>query len=443
MRGNVKAAAAVLALAFVLSALASASGSAVRLIGSSSTAAYFQKVRTPGSLGVDSFEGQTRLYERLRFDVLDIGEPSLTFHGFFTSFDNVSHQAIGDTRTRLYNAFFEYRPVLASARPFNYFARLGRQWVTSGVGSGILDGALVQAERAGLCGLTLFGGTLGIDRFNEIQVDKPSDSNRYGGEIRIHPHLSDVTVPEVAVSYANTHRNGKAESQRLGVRGDLRLHRELRIYSEVRHDFALARTYGTTAGIELQKHDSNTRLWFEYNRRTSALPATNFFSVFDQRPISGIRGGLGFGLVGPYRLAFDFERTDFRNQATLLNVGGNALTRSNVDRSKSYRLVLERGWAQIGGRVSTGFGGKQAGLVLIGSHDFGKLNLNLDLDYLHYNYDDNSLGDNHAASGILAAAYEVASGTRVTAQIEAMNNRDLKRDVRLLARVDQRFRIGR
>lgn len=441
MRRIPEVAAAVLGLVVLAAAVSSVPAGAVRLIGSSSTAAYFQKI--PTTSGTDEFEGQTRLYERLRLDLLDIADPALSFHSYFTAFDDVSHQSIGDTRTRLYSAFLEYRPAGAALR-IHPVARLGRQWISSGVGSGIVDGLLLQADRAGWGGLTVFGGTLGIDRLQQLRFDNPDDSNRLGGEFRIRPRVSDQTEPEVALSYAVTHRNKKIESQRMGIRGDLKIRRELRLWSEVRHDFALDRTYGTAAGVEFLKPVRNLRAWFEYNRRTSALPATSFFSLFDQRPISAVRGGLGFRILRPYRFSFDFDRVDFRNQITYVrNAEGVQVSRSTVDRSTSYRFMLMRGWMQMGARFSSGFGGKQTGLVLSGNQDFGKLSVNLDVDYLKYDYGENSLEDNDATAGIVAASYQLRPATRVTAQIEALNNRAMKRDVRLLVRVDQRFRLGR
>jgi hypothetical protein len=98
---------------------------------------------------------------------------------------------------------------------------------------------------------------------------------------------------------------------------------------------------------------------------------------------------------------------------------------------------------EMGARFTSGFGGKQTGLVLSGNQDFGKLGLNLDVDYLKYDYGDNSLEDNDATAGTIGASYQIAPLTRVSAQVEALNNRTLKRDVRLLVRVDQRFRLGR
>ncbi len=442
MRGKSGFVSTVLGLFIVQAVTTSIPATAIRLMGSSSTAAYVQKV--PDLNASDTFRNETRLFERLRFDLLDIANPGLSFHGFFTSFDDAAHQSIGDTRTRLYNAYFEYRPMGSTPHNIHPFARLGRQWVSSGVGSGTMDGLLVQADQAEWGGLTLFGGTLGIDRIEQTRIDSPDASNRLGGEVRIHPRVSDQTVPEVAVSYAVTHRDKRMETKRIGLRGDLRVRRELRLWSEVRHDFALDRTYGTAAGVEFLRPRQNLRTWFEYNRRTSSLPATNFFSMFDQRPVSSIRGGLGFGVGGPYRFGVDFDRVDFRNEVTYVeNTEGAQVSRLTVDRSRSFRLTLTRGWMEMGARFSSGFGGKQTGLVLSGNQDFGKLGLNVDVDYWKYNYGDTSFEDNDATAGAFAASYQVLPLTRATAQIEALNNRELKRVVRLLLRIDQRFRLER
>ena len=413
-----------------------------RLNGSSSTAAYVQEVAKAGFQ--DKFENRTRLYERLRVDAMDLAGPNLSFHTYGTVSNDVTNQSIGDTRTRLYNAYLQYRPVPGGPNAMRYDARLGRQWVLSGVGAGTIDGLLVSTDRPGWGGITLFAGTLGMDTRSQLRFDVPKDSRRFGGDVRILPRFSTGYEPELGVSFAATNRNDVDESRRIGARAALRVRRQLRLWTELRHDLLLDRTYGTTAGIEFLKPVKRMRLWAEFNRRTPAFPATSFFSVWDTKPVSEVRGGIGTSVKGPVRLILDFTRTDFRAQTKYVEVGGTQVSRSKVDRATAYRIVLERNAAQIGVRFSKGFGGDRTGLVASLNQDIGnRANVNLDLGYETYDYGSNAYEDNTAATGILALSYKAARDTRVTAQIEAMNNRDLKQDIRLLARVDQRFRLGR
>jgi len=432
--------------AVVLAAAGSAAfwgtASAVRLQGTSATAAYVQKVAKGGT--GDDFENRTRLFERIRFDLLDLGNPDLSFHTLLTARNDVTNQRLQDTRTRLYAGYLEYRPAPRSENNLRYSLRFGRQWVQGGVGSGTLDGFAAQTDHPRWGGLTVFGGTLGIDSREQLRLDAPKDSRRLGAELRIRPRVSEAAIPEVSVSFADTRRNDRDESRRLGARGSLRIRRQLRFWSEVRHDFLLDRTYGTAAGVEFIKPERGLRIWGEWNRHTTALPATSFFAFFDQKPIAELRGGTGFGLGGAYRLSVDFSRTDFKRQARYVSIEDKRVSRARVDRATSYRMVLQRGSVQLGGRIESGFGGDRASLVASASQEIGTCwRFDLDVGIQDYDFGHSPLDDNSAASGLLAATYKMSTDTRITAQLEGLNNRDLKHDMRLLARVDQRFRLGR
>lgn len=412
---------------------------AIRLQGHSTTATYIQKVAEGGT--GDEFENRTRLYERLRFTVLDLGTHDLSLHGFLTGYNDLTNWNIGDTRTRLYSAHLRYRSRLEmGTEPMLLETRLGRQWVASGVGSGTVDGLLVNADRAGWGGVTLFGGTLGMDTREQLRLDGLKDSRRFGGELRLRPRRTPGFEPDVAVSMAYTQRNEQDESQRIGGRAALRVRRQLRMWTEVRHDFALDRTYGQAAGVEFTRLRSPLRLWATYNRRTNALPATSYFAFWDSRPVSELRGGFRLGIAGPYRFTFELGRVDFKK---VTDKAGTTNTTSKVDRANRYRFAIERGAWQAGLLLQSGFGGDRTGLTLRGQRDItSRLNVWADVDYVTYDYGDNVYEDNDATSGILAATYRVLDRTRVTAQVEGLGNWDLSRDVRLLLRLDHGFSMG-
>lgn len=411
---------------------------AIRLQGRSSTAFYSQEV-AKGGMG-DDFENRTRAYERLRFDLLELGVSDLAFHGFLTLRNDLTNQSIGETQGRLYHGYLDYRPQFLAPGGIRLQSRLGRQWISAGVGSGTVDGLQIRLDRAGWGGITLFGGTLGIDTREQWRLDSPDDSRRLGAELRIKPRFGDAVVPELKASFADSRRDDQDESRRLGMRGALRIRRQLNLWTEVRHDFLLDRTYGTAAGVEFLKPAKKLRVWAEYNRRKAALPATSFFAFWDSKPVSELRGGLGFGVGGPYRLLFDFARTDFKQEATF--VGG--ASRSKVDRSNSYRFVMERGAVQLGARFESGFGGDRTGLVASATHRIGeRWDFLADLGWQTYEWGDTDPADNDAAMGIVSATYKATASTQLTGQVEMMSNRDLKQDLRFLLRIDQRFRLGR
>lgn len=426
-------------------ALTPAAAPAVRMDASTSTAAYLQAVaKTPDG---DEFENRTRLFERIRVNVRDLGSPAFSFHTFLTARYDASNDAIGDVRTRIYHGYFQAQRSTGPPGALRGWARLGRQWVSAGVGSGTIDGLAVQAERSGWGAIRLFGGTLGAERREGLQIwtiDDPKDSRRLGGELTIHPRLREAFVPEISTSFSDTRRNDVQESQRIGGRLSLQVRRQLRLWTEVRHDLLLDRTYGTSTGAEFLKLRGTLRAWAEYNRRTAVFPENSFFASFDPKPVSELRGGLGLGLGGPYRATFDFTRSDFKGGTRTVTVGDSVTTRTRVDRSTGYRAVLHRGAFSVGGRFQGGFGGDRASILLAGQHPVTpKLHLQGSIGYEDYDHGDGWLVDNTATTAILRAAYEVRQDTDMTIQVEGLRNRDLKRDLRLLLQVDKRFRTGR
>lgn len=432
----------IVVLSVLLLLLGSSRAPAVRLDATSSTALYSQAVAKGGS--GDDFENRTRAFERLRLDLTDFAGRSLSLHGFLTARNDLTTQNLGETRTRLYSGYLRYRSANAAPGALRYDARLGRQWIHAGVGSGTVDGILLRADRSGWGAISLFGGTLGSQRRDRGGFDKPDLSRRLGAELRIRPRVSASADPEIALSFADTRRLELVENQKLGGRASMWIRRRLGMWTEVRHDFILDRTYSSAAGVEVLKPARNLRAWAQYDRRTPALPATSTFAFFETKPVSGFRGGIGLRVAGPYHAAFDFERTDFKGGVNTVVTGDSIATRARVDRASSYRIVLTRGDYQIGGRFESGFGGKRSGFLIAARHDFGeKLKLTLDIGLDNYDYGSGPVEDNKAASGLLAATYALARDSRLTAQIEGLNNRDLKRDIRMMVRFDQRFRFER
>lgn len=407
---------------------------AVRIQGTTSTAFYSQDVAKGGA--GDDFENRTRAFERLRFDVLDLGTPALSFHSSLTARNDLTNESLGDTRTRLYHGYLEYRPLRAANRGLAFQTRLGRQWVTAGVGSGTVDGLLLRFDRPGWGGLTLFGGTLGMDAREQLRFDSPDDSRRLGAELRVRPRVDWPVVPEVKVSFADTRRDEDLESQRLGVRASASCRRGTRVWGELRHDFALDRTYGTAAGFEFLRTARYLRVWGEYNRRTAALPATSFFAFWDSEPVQQLRGGVGLGITGPYRAHLEVDHTSLKSET--------AEDGSSTETADVYRVVVQRNAIQLGARLESGFAGDRIGLVASATHRIGqRWDLLADLGWQSYDWGETDLSDYYAASGILAATFKATSATSLTGQLETLGNWDLKREMRFLFRLDHRFRLGR
>lgn len=418
----------VIPVIVAIGALCTSDVAAVRLHGTSSTAAYLQQVAKGGT--GDDFENRTRLFERLSFRVDRLPVADLTFHAALTARNDLSNESLSDTKTRLYRGYLRYKWPCKLSKSIGFEGRLGRQWIASGVGSGTIDGLSLAMKQNRWGGLTLFAGTLGIDTRDQLRFDSPEDSRRLGAELRIRPSFREGYEPELAVSIADTRRDDEDESRRLGIRGSIFVRRQLRIWTQVRHDLHLGETYATSAGAEFHRRPSGLRAWVEFDDRLPRIPLTSRFWIFDQNRVSDLRGGLTIRVTGPYKAGFDFTRTDFK-------------AGSSVDRSKSFRFVVIRDGVRIGAQFQSGYGGDRTRLVLAGSRAFGtRLLVSADLGYESYDRGPTDLEDNTASSGIVAVSYQAYRDTKITAQVENHSNRDLKSDLRLLARIDQRFRLG-
>jgi hypothetical protein len=413
----------------------------VILSGSSRTSLYTQRVhRFPDT----PLENQNQILESLRLDALRIGVPALSFHTSFTGLNNVNHESARTTRFRLYRGYLQYA---SAAGPLRYDARLGRQWVLAGVGTGVIDGATLGLSWRGIGGLDGFFGTLGPERVANTthfwNIEKTSQSRTYGGRLRLQRALGPVE-PEVAVSFAQADRKPHdvivPSTRRLGVHGEVRLARpmsggivtgileKMRAWGDYGRDMILGRDIRGAAGLEYIGGPRALRAWIEYNRRRPALESTSFFGSFDSRAVNHVRGGVSALIIAPLTLS----------------VEGDAITFEDHKQEQGGQILLSAEGVTAGYRRNGVYGGALNGLVLFGHRTlYDKILLDAAVNVSEYKYDEIagiSGVDEHESTGILAAGYRLLRDLTLTAQVEAMRNAQFKHDVRFLGFVDWRFR---
>lgn len=400
-------------------------------------------------------ENRTRLQESLRLSVAGIGRPGLSFHTSVTGSNVLTDQSIGDTRFRFYRGYLQY----ASSRGLRpgYEVRAGRQWVSGGVGTGIIDG-LAAAVRPTPCGeLTGYVGTLGTDRLASTDrlwsLDPWDDSRAYGGRVRVNRTLGPVQ-PHVAVSWARRDRTPGEElvrdEERLGVHGELALSRAaapphtlaggVRLYGDWKRDLVFNQNLNVAGGIELRSpgldflgQDRSPRVRVEYQKRRPALRATSDFASFHLAPVDEIRAGAGCNVWRQIRLDVDASLFTFEED----------------EDDTGISAIISGHGLSLGYRFHDGWGGDLSSVVLGGHRRIGeKLTVDANVDLSQYTYGgvdgDASVPeiDDDAVAGLLAVGYDLLPRLTLTGQAEFLENANYNHDVRLLGMVHWRFRTA-
>jgi hypothetical protein len=447
--------AALLTVGFVLPA------QGVILSGGMRTAVYLQKSRLGASsfaAGADSLDMRARLLETVRLDAAQLGRPGLSLHTAFTGINVLTDQSARQTRFRLFRGYLQGAGKVQDIR---YDARLGRQWVLAGVGSGVVDGLSLGLNMPQWGSLDGFFGTLGSDHLYSTSrfwdLEKPSESRSYGGRLRLHHSFGEI-VPSLALSLAEVDRNHHSrlhtttgadsvphsamitDAQRLGVHGEVLaplplslpngLLRNVRVYGDYRQDMVWGRTLNAGGGAELSGGPRAARLFYDYERRRPALAVSSFFASFDTRAVQQHRLGLGTRVYRDLRC----------------DLGGDLFLYDGGNKESGVSLQVSGYGASVGYRVHNGYGGALSGLILYGHRDLTeKIFCDASLDFTQYKYGavpSQSVSgiDDNEKTGLLALNYRLLPRLVLTGQVEAMENQDFKHDVRFLGVVQWDFR---
>jgi hypothetical protein len=307
--------------------------------------------------------------------------------------------------------------------------RVGRQWVTAGVGTGIVDGGSIHLTRKQWGDVLAYYGTLGIERTDGVYFQAPDESRRFGGRVRFHRDLG-VIDPILSISYERTHRDDRLDEERVGVNGDLSLPSAIRLYGGWRYDNLAGRTIGVTGGAEFAPPVRRMRTWLEYRRSHPSFPASSIFWSFDAEPVDALRCGI-------------------RMQAWRCIdavVDGDLVLFDGDDSEKGLRLLVGHGGLLVGWRFHRSYGGDIAGLVVSGHRAFGpRLSLDADFNVARYTYEEQEEREEDRSQHAVALRYRLLDSVVLTGRLEGMTNEDFDYDTRVLMSVQWRFRsvLGR
>jgi len=216
-------------------------------------------VSVQGRLSSTSFVYQTAgddahreldLINRLGWDALEIGHPSISLHFLGTLRGEMLNADSPDPRTKIYRGNVEFAP----SRNFKF--SLGRQWIYAGVGSALLDGARVDLKAGGLGSLTLYTGSRHLEDSGGDSFPNFSD---FGSVLGGHYRYGSLPMGAIlGLSAARFQENDQLVEQRLGA-------------SLMLPDLPLGRL-----AYELRYETESSKLYLSHLRLTGKRGATSY-----------------------------------------------------------------------------------------------------------------------------------------------------------------------
>ena len=394
------------------------SGASTVFQGNLRTTFYsFESREADGELG-------TRLdwLQGVRLNVLRLGLTPLSLHTSLTFRDALTGEG-PDSRTRLYNGYLKYAP-RRSYGGLRGDIRAGRHWVTGGVGTGVVDGGSIRLSRNRWGEVLAYYGSLGIEKMDGVYFQSLDESRRFGGRARFHREFGAFD-PVISFSYEKTHRNDRLDSERIGVYGDVRLPKTVRLYGDWRYDRLAARTVGVTGGAEFAPPVRRMRTWVEYRRSHPSFPASSIFWSFNAEPVDALRGGV--------------RMRAWRSIDAV--VDGDLVLFDGDDSEKGLRLLAGHGGLLVGWRLHRSYGGDITGLVVSGHRAFGpRLSVDADFNVARYTFGEEEEREEDRSQHVIALRYRLRDTVTLTGRFEGVTNEDFDYDARFLGTIQWRFR---
>lgn len=410
------------------------SGLALVCAGFLSTPAAATTVSGRVTASAYAFEGNStasdaatyvRSHAALRLQVSDLGHRALSLTSYLQGTTDLLESADTDPATRFYSLFLRYKDRHADVR-------LGRQWISVGVGAGTMDGARLDLKRYGV-GLTLYGGALApVDGYARGQLD---EAHLYGVRLQ----TSQLAGILIAVSYADRERDpiayvnpgrysgfvgqpqairrqlaGIEASRRFGLHS-LRSRVDYDVQNESLRRGEIAGRVGLSPDLALQA---------SWRHRQPSVYSGSIFSVF---PSEG---------YDEYALRLFYRVSD------ALSLSTHAAT-VQYDDDSTQRLGLSASWGRhltLGYRHYQGYAGGANGLSGSVLYDLSpQLTFRGDLDLSTYERFDAEDSD-----GLVAASagltWRATREFSLDGQLQGLRNPSYDTDLRGLLRGSWRFR---
>lgn len=309
---------------------------------------------------------------------------------------------------RLYNTYLNFR---SQNRKFE--ARIGRQFLYSGVINGTVDGIQATVRPNNDISFKVVVGTdAPLDRSFEIQ--DWDNGTVLGGYLSVKFKQSNLDL-----SYFQRSRFDDTVWQLLGAALNGKLNQNF--YYQSRLDYNLEKSTYQGMRYRVTYLDDNWSISGEFNSQKPRVYEDSFFNIFELRAFNQFRFGVT-RQFGSYNLGVQNILTDYYND-------------------KNYELILTTGtrWGTIGVIAQNGFGGNNTGLYGEIHYDIVH-NLTFKARSSYHKYERRSIQISEDEKSFMAGlSYRPIKELKVQAELQESQNSYFDNDLRGLFRLNYSF----
>ncbi len=376
-------------------------------LGLRSTGYFYQTEDAAGAT-----DDQFRTFNVISGAATGLANGKLAFRGAGRFANEPMLVTSGFAKSRLYSGHLEAR-----VSPF-VKARVGRQFIQSGVTSMTLDGAWLSYRKSGGLDASLWGGAR-APLAHDFELGKLDAAAAVGGRVALRPHRKW----RVAVSSAYRERHGRVAERPLGMDLNTSAVRNTRLFGRVAYDLEQERWSRLQAQARWRPSSRSPVVTFQYIDRHPSIDAASWFARFtDVARIRLARASVRyetparFGGEVNYVGSFVNDRMSSRVGLAALVPGGRVGYSARLgDAGEESRI-----YGELAGQVTSW-------LELDGQATF--------LTYALF-ADAPADQERDLTMFSLRARANLRRGLRATVEIQSLDNPLFSKDVRLLVGVD-------
>ncbi|MBN1409131.1 MAG: hypothetical protein JW956_15125 [Calditrichaceae bacterium] len=311
---------------------------------------------------------------------------------------------------RVYNAYLNF---LSPCRKWD--ARLGRQFVYSGVMNGTVDGIMLNMRPIKHLLVKLLAGMEApVDR--ALELTPWSDGNVLGA----FAGYKVVEAFNFAASYVQKTRSDDIYWQLAGASFSGNVFNNL--YYQAQYEHNLKTSQYQAMRYRLNYFLAKWNIFAEYNSQRPRIYEDSFFQIFEQTAFNQIRSGVGY-------------------QAGNYNVGlHDVYTMYEKDESTNQiHATISSSYGMIGLLYQSGYGGDNTGIYGSVRYDVLK-NLTVYVRSSYYQYERQTTAISEDATAVSGGVtYKLSASLQVKAEIQERINTYYDNDVRGLFRIRYAF----
>ncbi|TET21364.1 MAG: hypothetical protein E3J78_04045 [Candidatus Cloacimonadota bacterium] len=270
----------ILVLSFALLLAMVSSLRAIAINGRSSTSFY----------GYQEDVKHSELYQKLDFDLLELGTQKLSIHSYTQISKDIS--ANDDIETKIRNAYFNWKENALDIR-------VGRQFISRGIGRASIDGLMVQYQQSGAFSITGYAGT--ESPFDSVDVRSWSDGNTIGSYVSLDCFKNSF----IGVSWVRKERNNECDRHAIGFDTDSRVS-VIRLYSQGEMNILEGEVNKILAGIGYRA-SRKAQLYTEYRYSKPAFRKSSVFNEFEINSAQQLRVGINCVCIELLRISGEYS----------------------------------------------------------------------------------------------------------------------------------------